>query len=75
MQEKFQETVCRLQKVLEKVQEEKNDLVCKCEKLSDEMRELERKFSTKNAELHKHYDRELERQRKAFMLSEKVEAQ
>lgn len=56
------------------MQEEKNDLACKCEKLSDELRELERKFSAKNAELHKHYDRELERQRKAFILSEKVQA-
>lgn len=36
------------------------------------MRELERKFGAKIAELHKQYGRELERQRKAFLSGEKV---
>ena len=42
------------------------------ERLAEEMRNLERRFRAKTAELHKQYGRELERQRRALLSGEKV---
>ncbi|KAL8453809.1 hypothetical protein Emed_000670 [Eimeria media] len=70
--EKYEQELKRQQELLSQVQDEKKDATHRCDRLADEIRELERKFSAKAAELHKQYGRELERQRKAFLSGEKA---
>lgn len=71
-QDKYEEQARRQQDLLNQLQDEKKDLNCRCERLAEEVRGLERRFAAKVAELHKQYGRELERQRKAFLVGEKV---
>ncbi|KAL8454029.1 hypothetical protein Emag_001601 [Eimeria magna] len=72
LEEKYEQELKRQQELLSQVQDEKKDATHRCDRLADEIRELERKFSAKAAELHKQYGRELERQRKAFLSGEKA---
>ncbi|KAL8439311.1 hypothetical protein Efla_003948 [Eimeria flavescens] len=70
--EKYEQQLRRQQELLNQVQDEKKDAVLRCDRLTDELRELEQKFSAKAAEMHKQYGRELDRQRKAFLSGEKA---
>ncbi|KAL8430638.1 hypothetical protein ACSSS7_005810 [Eimeria intestinalis] len=70
--EKYEQELKRQQDLLSQVQDEKKNATHRCDRLADEIRELEKKFSAKAAELHKQYGRELERQRKAFLSGEKL---
>ncbi|OEH76603.1 hypothetical protein cyc_02836 [Cyclospora cayetanensis] len=70
--EKYEQHSRSQQQLLVQLQDEKKDMASRYQRLADEMRELERKFGAKTAELHKQYGRELERQRKAFLCGEKA---
>ncbi|CDJ60659.1 hypothetical protein, conserved [Eimeria maxima] len=75
LQEKYEQQCRKQQELLSQLQDEKKDLATRCERLSDEMRDLERRFRTKAAEMHRQYGRELERQRRAFLSGEKMKKQ
>ncbi|CDJ49910.1 hypothetical protein, conserved [Eimeria brunetti] len=70
--EKYEQQCRKQQELLSQLQDEKKILASRYERLTEEMRELERRFAAKAAELHKQYGRELERQRRAFLSGEKA---
>ncbi|CDI88067.1 hypothetical protein, conserved [Eimeria praecox] len=73
--EKYEQQCRKLQELLSQLQDEKKGITLRYERLSEEMRELEKRFAAKTAELHRQYGRELERQKRAFLSGEKMKKQ